>query len=419
MGLNDVAWEQVCRELDIPQEVENNGVYRITADEIKRISHREPRLMCKIDFEKDLPQVFREHDLAIVPEQRGTYAIGHFNLFNDIAYPDDVQVDTVQIGRRFDTLSVNDFTHESSAITASHLYGVLDGLVDDELKFTRFGRTGGGAFEYNIGGQHITADRTQIEMDGCFEGENSIVSLEAKIKTHDTFCIRQLYYPMRYLMQLSDKPITNVFLTAVGSSVYTHIWTFDDVMDYNSIRLDRVIRHDFFEPMAEETVEDIITNTPAEQEDLDLLFPQSDSMAKVFSTLQYIAENGSVTDAQVADAMDVDYRQGGYYSNATNYLGLTERVREGRVYVNRLSELGQTFIGSDAEARNKLIIRQMCRHGIFRDYLQIALDGDKLDKKAITRDLEAFRPDLGKDTPGRRAGTVKSWVEWARSVVEQ
>jgi hypothetical protein len=50
MGLN-------ISELRIIERVNEQGFFDITADQIKKISKREPRLMAKIDFREYIPPV--------------------------------------------------------------------------------------------------------------------------------------------------------------------------------------------------------------------------------------------------------------------------------------------------------------------------------------------------------------------------
>jgi len=64
--LNHDAWDIIFDKLQILRSIDNIGYYDITADDIKRISNREPRLMTKIDYEEVLPQIMKNNQLSIL-----------------------------------------------------------------------------------------------------------------------------------------------------------------------------------------------------------------------------------------------------------------------------------------------------------------------------------------------------------------
>ncbi len=64
--LNHDAWNVIFDKLEILSSIDKLGYYDISADDIKRISHREPRLMTKIDYEEVLPQIMKENHLSIL-----------------------------------------------------------------------------------------------------------------------------------------------------------------------------------------------------------------------------------------------------------------------------------------------------------------------------------------------------------------
>ena len=65
MGLNDTAWENLFDKYHILAEIERNGQFTISANQIKEF--REPRLMTKFDHKVNLPTIFAENQLAILP----------------------------------------------------------------------------------------------------------------------------------------------------------------------------------------------------------------------------------------------------------------------------------------------------------------------------------------------------------------
>ena len=54
--LNDRAWDSIFDRYDIREKVQRDGVFHITANQIKEF--REPRLMTKFDTKESLPKAF-------------------------------------------------------------------------------------------------------------------------------------------------------------------------------------------------------------------------------------------------------------------------------------------------------------------------------------------------------------------------
>ena len=76
---NNKAWESILNKYHIINELKSNQKFIITADQIKEF--REPRLMTKFDYKSQLPKVFSENNLSILPISRGSYIISNFEIF--------------------------------------------------------------------------------------------------------------------------------------------------------------------------------------------------------------------------------------------------------------------------------------------------------------------------------------------------
>ena len=76
-------WEDIFNDFDVLEEIEVNGFFRITADQIR--VYKEPRLMAKFDFSRQLPKIFKDNQLGILPIKNGEYVIGKFNLFERLS----------------------------------------------------------------------------------------------------------------------------------------------------------------------------------------------------------------------------------------------------------------------------------------------------------------------------------------------
>jgi hypothetical protein len=74
-------WQLIIEQLKIDV---SKPVNFITANQIKNITQEEPRLMAKMDRYENLPQIFKENNLFLLPISRKGYAIikgnGYHNL---------------------------------------------------------------------------------------------------------------------------------------------------------------------------------------------------------------------------------------------------------------------------------------------------------------------------------------------------
>ena len=82
MSKLDAAWEKLFKKYNIKEEVEEKGFYIITADQIREF--REPRLMTKFDHNEDLPILFKEEKLSIMPISRSKYRISNNEMFSEL-----------------------------------------------------------------------------------------------------------------------------------------------------------------------------------------------------------------------------------------------------------------------------------------------------------------------------------------------
>lgn len=85
MGLNDTAWESLFDKYHILAEIEQNGQFIISANQIKEF--REPRLMTKFDHKINLPNIFTSNNLSILPITRGNYVISSFSAYKEFDEP--------------------------------------------------------------------------------------------------------------------------------------------------------------------------------------------------------------------------------------------------------------------------------------------------------------------------------------------
>jgi len=418
---NNIAWNKLFEQEAILKTVEGGGLYTIDAKKMKDITNREPRLMAKVESKYTLPTVLGKNDLCIMPhESRGNYVIGHFDAFVEVDY-NDAQSSRVSIGRKYDMLNPYRMEKEPSLILSAYNYDILDEIASgEEVTMTDFGRETTGKFEFLInnlrGGDpySISVNRSQLEMDGVFESDSYVLNIEAKMKQRIDFIGRQLYYPYRMIRDRSDKDIINIFMSYSGGSLFIHTYDVTDDENYNSLKLTGSYKYDFFEAVSVKDAYEIIRNAEVYDESPEIPFPQADTMQKVFDAISCIRDNPGITDKELAEMMFVNERQGGYYGNSCCYLGLTKRVRK-RSYNNYLSPEGEQFVSEPINLQIKHMIKLLSRHKVFNHFLNECIEQDEPPTKDeieqwIRNNIGSMDPD--KKTPGRRAQTVKKWMEW-------
>ena len=71
----DEGWNNIFNKLNILQEIHLKNKFLISAKQIKELSGKEPRRLCKNDTIKSLPKLFQDEKLNILPIKNGEYII--------------------------------------------------------------------------------------------------------------------------------------------------------------------------------------------------------------------------------------------------------------------------------------------------------------------------------------------------------
>ena len=109
-------WEEIFLDFDVINNINKDGYFRITADNIRK--YKEPRLMTKFDYSKQLPKIFKENKLGILPIKNGEYIIGKYNLFKNIS---NTKYETIipskkQMPSYIETIDPDNIYSESNAL---------------------------------------------------------------------------------------------------------------------------------------------------------------------------------------------------------------------------------------------------------------------------------------------------------------
>ncbi len=421
MGLNDRAWEQIFEKYHILKELSDKGSFSISANQIKEF--REPRLMTKFDHRVNLPKIFLDNGLAILPVTRGDYVISSFEAYREFEEPSG-DVRRVSIPAYLQSLMPQFLVSEAISLNCAHACGILGDFLEDEaIVPTVSGRMGSGDFAFDIntasGVKRLTVSNSQIEIDAAYEGIHSLSLFEAKRDLSDDFLVRQLYYPFCVWSRRVAKPVKPVFLIFSNGIFCLYQYRFAVPGSYNSLELVKQRNYMIEAEIALADLEGLL-NTACPIREPDIPFPQANSMARLINLIELLHAKPMTKD-EITSRYGFDSRQTNYYTDAGRYLELMEKDRDSeRNIIFRLSPLGRRIMKMPYRERQLALAAQVLRHRAFKDTLKLRLQcGGMPDAAAIVRimkDADLYHVDAD-STYYRRSSTITGWVNWMLGLI--
>lgn len=391
---NEIAWEQIFEKHRILDKVADQGRVSISSVEINK--YREARLMTKFDHRSQLPKLFVDNNLSILPTSRGTYEIGAFETFYDFN-KEDVEVTPIEFPTFLESIDYKDITSEATAINCAFVSKILHDFTEEEnLLPTVSGRMSSSLFDFKInsnkGQFKVNVVNSQIEIDGGYEGDNSLTLIEAKNYISDDFLIRQLYYPYRLWNNKITKRVRPIFLTYSNGIFHLREYEFVNMELYNSICL---VKHEKYAVQEGEiNIEAIqsILNSVRVVKEPELPFPQADSFERVINLCELLKQRGFISKEDITQNYDFDHRQTDYYSNAGKYLGLIEDGRENNQVGCTLTKVGLRIFSLPIVERQLEFVKLILSHGAFRDALKLYFDkGDTPSKDEVVEIMKSSK----------------------------
>lgn len=416
------AWEELFRRRKVLEEVERHGACQISASEINEL--HEARLMTKFDHYVQLPEIFKRNHLTIQPNTRGTYLVGRFDSYQNVADDPSVPVEGLPFPRRIETINPANLYSESAVLMCAYYTGIISGVFGREMMLTAFGRMSAGSFDYQIrnnqtGELHeIRVEGAQMEIDAGFEGEDTFAIVEAKNEAVTDFHVRQLYYPYRAWLARTGKRVVPVFLSySNASSVFTlHVFRFSEPQLYNSIELVAQRKFQVLPSGIEhETILEALGRSKVKPEPAGIPFPQADSFERIVDLLaQLYGAGGTLTKDYITSNYDFDSRQTLYYAQAAAYLGLVERRRyRGHGVAYSLTKRGAAVMSRHPQARNLALVECVLERNVFNRALRIYFESARRpSSEQVEEIMKSARLGLSGKTIPRRAQTVLRWVDW-------
>lgn len=421
---NDIAWEQIFEKYRILDRVNSKGRASISSVDINK--YREARLMTKFDHRSQLPKLFIDNNLSILPTSRGTYEIGIFETFYDFNN-EEIEVTHIDSPIFLESIDYKDITSEATAINCAFVSKILHDFTDEEnLLPTVSGRMSSSVFDFKIiAGENllnVKVGNSQIEIDGGYEGDNSLNLIEAKNYISDDFLIRQLYYPYRLWNAKINKQVRPIFLTYSNGTFHLREYEFTDVQLYNSIRLVKHKKYAVQEGAINiEAIQNILDNIKTVKEP-KLPFPQADSFERIINLCELLKQRVFLSKEEITQNYDFDSRQTDYYSNAAKYLGLIENARENEQIGYVLTKVGQHIFSMSIVDRQLEFVKLILSHGAFKNTLKLYFDKGGVPSKneivEIMKSSKLYNIDSD-ETYRRRASTIVSWTNWVLELIEE
>jgi hypothetical protein len=407
------AWARLAERYRLPERLANGEPVHLSADEIKAVGEREPRLMTKFDTRESRPSQLA--GATILPLTNGTYVVLPGDGYHDLHdLPATRQWRLPKVAADLQTLPWSEGPcSESQALDMALAAGVLgDFLGEPRVQLTVRGRRRSPKIEFgfrcNAHVERIVVEGVQIEVDSGLEGEG-IHLLEGKLGSRDNFHIRQLYYPLRmWKEQLPEKEVTAVFMTWSNRRFALRRFGFDPLDDYHAIRLVHAVDYVLDEDEELPRLPDVLDRTKAEPLPEEVPFPQADDLRRVIDVVDAVGK-GACSQTDIAKLYDFDKRQADYYGNAARFLGLLDRSGRGAF---SLSGSGRVFLTSPLPRRNVFIAERIASLPVFRAALVWTLEHQALPDYRAVAEWIAETTNLSGATAQRRSATVLAWTQW-------
>jgi hypothetical protein len=421
---NDIGWEKLFAKHKIIENVLAKGYTIITSAEIN--AERQARLMTKIDHKSQLPQLFVENKFSILPISRGSYVIGAFDTFCEFN-TDDTEITKIDFPTFLESLNYKDISSEATAIHAIFVSKILHDFTGESNLFpTVSGRMSSSTFGFSIDSKNglfkVKVENSQLEIDGGYEGDNSLNLIEAKNYISDDFLIRQLYYPFKLWNNKITKKVRPIFLTYTNGIFHLREYGFENVEHYNSLKLIKQKKYAVRDAAINiEIIQQILESVKIENEP-EIPFPQANSFERVINLCELLDQRGFIPKEEITTNYDFDSRQTDYYSNAGRYLGLVETGKDESQIGCFLTKNGQRLFNLSITERQIEFIKLILSYSAFNKTLKLYFEQSEIPSKEqiveIMKGSNLYRVRAD-DTFERRSSTISGWINWILNQIEE
>lgn len=422
---NDEAWGRLFDKYQILQHIETDGSFTISATQIKE--YREPRLMAKFDHTINLPKLFVENRLAILPITRGDYVISHFDAYHKFE-PDNGPITRVSLPSHIQSLDIGNIPSEAIALNCAVASGIIaDFMSDEDIVATVSGRMGSGIFSFDISDietgniRRVDVNNSQIEIDAAYEGVSSLALFEAKRDLSEDFLVRQLYYPFRVWQARVTKHVKPIFLVYSNGIYRLYEYAFEDINNYSSLHLIKQRNYSVEDTtISVSDIQGVLENAEIVAEP-DIPFPQADRFERVINLCELISTQ-DLSRTDVTEKYAFDARQTNYYTDAARYLGLIEKYRESGTPIYSLSNVSRQILNFGFKQRQLAFCKLILSHKVFNDtlrrYLQNGVMPQTHEIVEIMKQSNLYKVE-SESTYVRRSSSIKGWINWIVSLINE
>lgn len=399
------AWNEIFYEKNILDKIVKEGYFDIAASSIKEISKEEPRLMTKIDFREELPEIMSQNGLSILAIKNGLYKIAKNDPFIDIDRVPHCHIESIEKPNYITSIDPLNIKSESAALDIAKISGMLDLVFKEETELTIRGRLRG-SLEFSIGEIDYEVDRVQIEVDGGYEGATSINLVESKIGFRSNINIRQLLYPelmwKNQSFALKHKKSVNSFVFYYQDDLFRFIPFNYDGRNFSALAQEEMAFR--FNTAKSFSLKDIQKSSEV-LVDYNSPFPQANDFEKVHAILLNIESEECPTKVSIISNFDVVERQAHYYFSVLEWLKLCRYDGE----CMELTDRGANIVSLDIQNRMIEIAKIVFSEPIFFNTL----------KNLSIRDKEFKKWRIGETTARRRLSTVRKWISYFNAFFEK
>ncbi len=362
--------------------------------------------MAKMDSVEELPRIFWNNGLFLLPINRQGYVIVKGEGYHQL----ERILDSPKIHRTSYPfpISCSDVTSERVYLDYAFSSGLLAKVTGVNNLNISFGdKRTTPSFSFKVNRSSISVDRAQIEIDAVYANEDEIVIVEAKIGIPNTFNIKQLYYPLR-TFHGRKKRIRNFFFCFDPDHKTYLFWEyrFKSYKDFESIELVKCSRYKI-ELSEIISAKDYRMIKPTIGSDI----PQANDVNKIIQ-FPYRVFDGYDTSRKMTDAFCFVERQSSYYRHAAEILDLVTSSQN----KYRITAIGEKLLSLPAEQKSMFVCKLLLGFAIMNEiFLQISVDHNKVMTKQDIIKILRNRSQLTGDTLGRRAQTILAWFRWIRN----
>jgi len=423
---NDKAWERLFDEYNILEQINRKGQFIINSAQINEV--RESRLMAKFDQSVNLPQIFRNNRLSILPVSRSKYILAPIDTHQLVTYDTNLEIVSIPFPAHIESIDYSNLYSEAVALNCAFIAKIIDDLLEEETIHTISGRMSTESFSFSINSTdrnqssyRIDVDHSQCEIDGGFEGRTHFALIEAKSYTVDDFLIRQLYYPYRLWSGKLRKKIVPILMIFSQDVFHFFIYEFTDETQYSSLRLVQQRRYAIApEEITRSDVNVLLSQIKSVPEPTGIPFPQADRFDRVVDLLTLLAVRDLTKDDITAN-YQFDIRQTNYYTDAGRYLGLIRKFTDpdtGEVTFT-LTDEARLLLRQRHKQKYLDLIRKIFEHVVYNRTFRLALGMGRIPTEdEISQVIIDSQINIGGATVGRRSRTVRSWIKWIWEQIE-